>query len=99
MNPQASRETLDHSIMYIFAVALQDGGWHHEHSYAPERARRPDTVALWHTVRTVEAPARTRRYHSSDPAGKACGQVGRPSYRARRWQYGMYTVVAGQIKT
>ena len=29
MDPKASRETLDHSIMYIFAVALQDGRWHH----------------------------------------------------------------------
>ncbi|MEA2738293.1 MAG: 2-methylcitrate dehydratase, partial [Acetobacteraceae bacterium] len=27
MDPKASRETLDHSIMYIFAVALQDGAW------------------------------------------------------------------------
>jgi 2-methylcitrate dehydratase len=27
MDPKASRETLDHSIMYIFAVALQDGFW------------------------------------------------------------------------
>ena len=35
MDPKASRETLDHSIMYIFAVALEDGGWHHEKSYAP----------------------------------------------------------------
>ena len=33
MDPLASRETLDHSIMYIFAVALEDGGWHHEASY------------------------------------------------------------------
>ena len=29
MDPKASRETLDHSIMYIFAVALEDGDWHH----------------------------------------------------------------------
>src|SRR5579872_4768627 len=29
MDPQASRETLDHSSMYIFAVALEDGQWHH----------------------------------------------------------------------
>ena len=29
MDPKASRETLDHSIMYIFAVALEDGRWHH----------------------------------------------------------------------
>ena len=39
MDPKASRETLDHSIMYIVAVALQDGEWHHVRSYAPERAR------------------------------------------------------------
>lgn len=73
MDPSASRETLDHSIMYIFAVALQDGGWHHERSYAPERAARRDTVALWHKISTVEDPAWTRRYHSIDPAEKAFG--------------------------
>src|SRR5687767_2372868 len=28
-DPTASRETLDHSVPYIFTVALQDGGWHH----------------------------------------------------------------------
>ncbi|MBN8927808.1 MAG: MmgE/PrpD family protein, partial [Rhodospirillales bacterium] len=44
MDPKASRETLDHSIMYIFAVALQDGTWHHVDSYAPKRAGRADTV-------------------------------------------------------
>ncbi len=73
MDPTASRETLDHSIMYIFAVALQDGGWHHERSYAPERAQRPDTVALWHKISTVEGPEWTERYHSTDPARKAFG--------------------------
>ena len=73
MDPKASRETLDHSIMYIFAVALEDGGWHHERSYAPERARRPETVALWHKVSTVEDPEWTRRYHSRDPGEKAFG--------------------------
>ena len=73
MDPTASRETLDHSIMYIFAVALQDGGWHHERSYAPERAQRPDTVALWRKISTVEGPEWTERYHSTDPARKAFG--------------------------
>jgi len=73
MDPKASRETLDHSIMYIFAVALQDGGWHHEASYAPERAGRPDTVALWHKIHTVEDDEWTRRYHSRDPNEKAFG--------------------------
>ncbi len=72
-DPGASRETLDHSIMYIFAVALQDRAWHHERSYAPERANRPDTVALWRKVSTVEDPEWTRRYHSHDPNEKAFG--------------------------
>jgi 2-methylcitrate dehydratase len=73
MDPKASRETLDHSIMYIFAVALEDGGWHHERSYAPERAQRAETVALWHKIRTVEDPEWTRRYHSRDPKVMAFG--------------------------
>ncbi|MGX6508742.1 2-methylcitrate dehydratase PrpD [Rhodococcus sp. SJ-2] len=72
-DPQASRETLDHSVMYIFAVALQDGVWHHERSYAPERAQRPDTIALWNKISTAEDPEWTRRYHSTDPAEKAFG--------------------------
>lgn len=73
MDPKASRETLDHSIMYIFAVALEDGGWHHEKSYAPERASREKTVALWHKISTVEDPEWTRRYHSHNPKEKAFG--------------------------
>ncbi len=73
MDPKASRETLDHSIMYIFAVALEDGGWHHEKSYAPARAARPSTVALWHKISTLEDPDWTRRYHSRDPKEKAFG--------------------------
>ncbi|ODQ90235.1 2-methylcitrate dehydratase [Mycolicibacterium flavescens] len=72
-DPDASRETLDHSVMYIFAVALQDGAWHHEHSYAPERSHRPDTIDLWRKISTVEDPEWTRRYHSNDPAEKAFG--------------------------
>ena len=71
--PGASRETLDHSIMYILAVALQDRRWHHVRSYEPARAARPDTVRLWHKIRTVEAPEWTRRYHSVDPDEKAFG--------------------------
>lgn len=73
MNPNATRETLDHSIMYIFAIALQDGCWHHIDSYAPERARREDTVRLWHKIRTLEDPEWTRRYHSPDPKERAFG--------------------------
>lgn len=71
MDPTASRETLDHSIMYIFAVALQDGTWHHVRSYAPERSQRPDTVELWHKIETQEDPKWTEAYHAVD-ANKKC---------------------------
>jgi 2-methylcitrate dehydratase len=73
LDPKASRETLDHSIMYIFAVALQDGTWHHVRSYTPQRAGRPDTVALWHKIETREDPEWTRRYHARDPQELAFG--------------------------
>ncbi|MCS3843116.1 MmgE/PrpD family protein [Microbacterium sp. AK031] len=72
-DPTASRETLDHSIPYIFTVALQDGTWHHVDSYAPSRAARPDTVELWNKVTTLEDAEWTRRYHSNDIAEKAFG--------------------------
>lgn len=72
-DPTASRETLDHSIPYIFTVALQDGTWHHVDSYAPARAARPDTVELWRKTTTLEDKEWTRRYHSIDPNEKAFG--------------------------
>ena len=72
-SPTATRETLDHSIPYILAVALQDGRWHHVDSYAADRASRPDTIALWRRITTREDPEWTRRYHSTDPAERAFG--------------------------
>jgi 2-methylcitrate dehydratase len=54
-------------------VALQDGRWHHVDSYLPERAARPDTVALWRKIETVHDPAWTERYHDPDPDRKAFG--------------------------
>jgi 2-methylcitrate dehydratase len=72
-DPNASRETLDHSIMYIFAVALQDGRWHHVESYTKERASRPDTVRLWRSIETREDAGWTRRYHETNPTEKAFG--------------------------
>jgi 2-methylcitrate dehydratase len=71
-DPAASRETLDHSLPYIFAVALQDGSWHHETSYTPERAARRDTVALWRKITTVEDEQWTARYHAAG-AGQSYG--------------------------
>ena len=73
MDPHASRETLDHSIMYILAVALQDGEWHHVRSYAPERASREDTIRLWHKISTIEDAVWTERYHDPDPDKRAFG--------------------------
>lgn len=72
-DPDASRETLDHSIPYILAVALQDGTWHHVDSYTSERAHRPDTVALWKMVQTSEDPYWTQKYHESDPNKQSFG--------------------------
>jgi 2-methylcitrate dehydratase len=72
-DPLATRETLDHSVMYIFAVALEDGRWHHVDSYLPERAARPSTVALWRRIRTVDDPEWTARYYAKDPRQKAFG--------------------------
>jgi 2-methylcitrate dehydratase len=72
-SPDASRETLDHSLPYIFAVALEDGRWHHEESYTSERAHRPETIALWRKIRTEGDDGWERRYLSLDPAEKAYG--------------------------
>jgi 2-methylcitrate dehydratase len=72
-DPGASRETLDHSIMYIFAVALEDGEWHHVDSYTPERAQRAAARGLWRKIRTVEEPDWSARYLDDDPARKAFG--------------------------
>src|ERR1019366_8238789 len=72
-DPRANRETLDHSLMYIFAVALEDGTWHHDTSYRPERVNRPSTVALWHSIRTVEDARWDEKYHHRDPSQRAFG--------------------------
>ena len=73
MDPYASRETLDHSIMYIFAVALEDGVWHHIKSYTPQRARKKSTIKLWKKIVTRENKKWTRKYHDKDPKKKCFG--------------------------
>lgn len=72
-DPGSRRETLDHSLPYIVAAALEDRTWHHETSYAPERAARPSTTALWRKIETVEDQVWTERYHATDPARRAFG--------------------------
>ena len=73
MDPNASRETLDHSIMFIFAVALLDGRWHHVDSYDRGKVQNPETISLWHKISTIEKPYWTDLYHAKDPNKKAFG--------------------------
>jgi 2-methylcitrate dehydratase len=80
-DPDATRETLDHSLPYILAVALEDRRWHHVESYTPERAHRASTLRLWRKIRTIEDPVWTARYHEPDPGRRAFG--GRISVRMR----------------
>lgn len=73
LDPDASRETLDHSAMYILAVAWEDGRFHHVDSYTRARAHRPSTVRLWHRIRTQEDETWTRAYHEADFRRKKLG--------------------------
>ena len=73
MDPNASRETLDHSIMYIFAVALEDGYWHHEKSYSKSRSNRKSTIKLWRSITTREDKKWTKKYHDPNPKNKCFG--------------------------
>ncbi len=73
MDPKASRETLDHSIMYIFAVALEDADWHHIKSYTRERANRKSTIKIWRGIKTHEDKKWTKKYHDPNPKNKSFG--------------------------
>jgi len=72
-DPEASRETLDHSVMYIFAVAFARGEWHHESSYSPEARREAAVSDLWPKVRTQVSELWERCYHSERPEDRAFG--------------------------
>ncbi len=73
MDPNASRETLDHSIMYIFAVALEDADWHHIKSYTKARANKKSTIKIWKSITTHEDKKWTKKYHHPDPKKKSFG--------------------------
>ncbi len=73
MDPKSSRETLDHSIMYIFAVALEDADWHHIKSYTKSRAARKSTIKIWHSIKTYEDKKWTKKYHDPNPKNKSFG--------------------------
>ncbi len=73
MDPNASRETLDHSIMYIFAVALEDASWHHVKSYSKSRANKRSTIKIWRSIKTHEDKKWTKKYHDPNPKNKSFG--------------------------
>ena len=73
MDPKASRETLDHSIMYIFAVALEDSRWDHVKSYAKSRANKKSTIKIWKSIKTHEDKKWTKKYHDPNPKNKSFG--------------------------
>ena len=74
MDPKASRETLDHSIMYIFAVALQDGTLAPRRQLRAEACRRgPTPCGCGTRSKRREDPEWTRRYRSTDPNELAFG--------------------------
>ncbi|RAP32423.1 2-methylcitrate dehydratase [Candidatus Marinamargulisbacteria bacterium SCGC AG-414-C22] len=74
-DPHASRETLDHSLMYIFAVALEDGYWDYKISYPPARKITSETHRLMRIIETVEDPYWTNFYHHQNAQKKKFGGV------------------------
>jgi hypothetical protein len=84
-DPGAYRETLYHSVMYILAVALEDGRWHHVDSYLPARADVPPPSPSG--GRSDRKTPSGRRGTRSDPARKAFGgrvDVARRRHRRER---------------
>ena len=59
--------------MYIFAVALEDGDWHHVKSYTKSRAKRKSTIKLWRSIKTFEDKKWTKKYHDPNPKNKSFG--------------------------
>ena len=59
--------------MYIFAVALEDGDWHHVKSYTKSRANRKSTIKIWNSITTYEDKKWTKKYHDPDPKKKSFG--------------------------
>jgi 2-methylcitrate dehydratase len=59
--------------MYIFAVALEDGDWHHVRSYTKARANKKSTIKIWRSIKTYEDKKWTKKYHDPDPKKKSFG--------------------------
>ena len=59
--------------MYIFAVALEDGDWHHIKSYTKKRANKKSTIRIWQSIKTYEDKKWTKKYHDPNPKNKSFG--------------------------
>tara|TARA_B100001109_G_C18574001_1_gene340091 strand:- start:152 stop:604 length:453 start_codon:yes stop_codon:yes gene_type:complete len=59
--------------MYIFAVALEDGDWHHVKSYTKSRANKKSTLKIWKSIKTYEDKKWTKKYHDPNPKNKSFG--------------------------
>ena len=59
--------------MYIFAVALEDGDWHHVKSYTKARANKKSTIKIWRSIKTYEDKKWTKKYHDPNPKYKSFG--------------------------
>ena len=74
MDPKASRETLDHSIMYIFAVALEDADWHHVKSYTKARANQEEALLRFGVLlKPMKIKNGQYKYHDPNPKNKSFG--------------------------
>jgi 2-methylcitrate dehydratase len=71
-DPNAPRGTLDHSIMFAIARALQLGRWDEDVYHIPEN-EKPQLRELMLKVETKFDEAWERKYHSTDPREQAMG--------------------------
>lgn len=99
IDPDAPRGTLDHSIMFAIARAIQKGEWHHERTYAIAPGEKNDLRVLMEKVRTVFDQRWEDAYHSQDPKVQAFGgkiiialtdgkRIGQEKARANAHVYG-----------
>ena len=58
--------------MYIFAVALEDGAWHHVRSYTPQRAQEKAQLNFGKKFQQEDARW-TEKYHDPNPENKCFG--------------------------
>jgi 2-methylcitrate dehydratase len=72
-DPDAPRGTIDHSLPYMLAAALEDGTWDFETSFSSERIHRPSTIDLWRKIRTQSDPKWTKAYSAADLSKRKFG--------------------------